>query len=301
MSRNFLTYPLSQYVGTPFIKPISVYGINGQSVPIHLNWNDYQASTSKPNIVVQVDMSNQLVASKIQILRSVYIDNTGSDVPVYVIFPDTGCVVPCQPNCAIWAPCYTAGMIALVAGLGFLTGDIPTTQVTFTNLIIPPAANLEIQTAVSLWKASATITRGTTIYNTNLGVPALGDQYIQALVDPTVSGGTYTVFNFGINFIYVTEIIFDFVGVQTTTLNLNSGFLVFESTGAAGQFLQAGPIQILASTTTFPTQMPNYTTTRHGQYKLDGSQLWRLRWQTTVGTFSGGAITCGFSYTTNPQ
>jgi hypothetical protein len=299
--RTFQQYPLVNYIGQPFTKPISVFGVNGQSIPLTFNWLVYGVSTAAPNLVVQVDMGNSIVAQKINNIRSVYIDNTGSDVPIYIIFPDTNCVVVCQPNCTIWAPCYTAGMKALVAGLGFFTGDIPSTAITFTNLIVPPATNIEIQTAVDLWKASSAITRGNTIYNTNLGVPALGDQLTGSQFGITANN-SQTIFNLGTGFIYITELILSISNAQIAANAgpvLGVGTAFFESTGVSG--ILVSPIFVLLGQNNASSTVNVFTEIlrQHGNFKLDGSQLWRVRWVTN-GNFSNGTLSSFFSYTTNP-
>ncbi len=292
--RTFQQYPLVNYIGQPFTKPISVFGVNGQSIPLTFNWLSYGVSTTAPNLVVKVDMGTSLVAQKINTLRSVYIDNTGSDVPIYVIFPDTGCVVVCQPNCTIWAPCYTGGMIALVAGLGFFTGDIPSTAITFTNLIVPPATNIEIQTAVALWKASNTITRGTTIYNTNTGVPSLGDQFTTQNLNMNAAG-TQTVFNLGTGFIYLKNVSVTLTQVLAAGAGGSNINLFFESTGVSGVFFQYNILMAANATVAIATLINQV-----GDFKLDGSQLWRLRIALVAAGFSTGVYTANFSFTTNP-
>ena len=184
-------------------------------------------------------------------------------------------------------------MKVLIAGLGFITGDIPSTTVTFANIAVPPATNLEIATAVNLWKASETISRGNTIYNTNLGVPALGDQLDFTPISLTTTG-TATVFNFGANFIYLTNIAVYMAGFSGTDFTAT---LFFESTGLSGVLIQ---IPVNFPTATFSTQVQEIFRFQ-GQFKLDGSQLWRLRWNIATGSVTAGVANSYFAFTTNPQ
>lgn len=294
--RSFLQYPVSGYIGQIFTAPFSVKGVLGQSVPLTFNWISYQVSTAVPAMVVAVDMSNAIVAQKIQAIRTVYIDNTGSDVPIYVIFPDTQQVIVCQPNATLWARCYTAGMKTLIAGIGFITGDIPSTFVLFTNFELPSELNQEIDTTIVRWLASNTITRGNTIYNTNFGVPALGDQLFSPVTLPlTNTGGNVTVFNFGTGFIYITELVMVMEYYTPNQLG-STGQLIFESTGISG-ILASAPI---IANSNAPLVNFQELFRIKGNIKIDGSQLWRFRWTATAAATTGTGMFYA-SFSTNPS
>ncbi|MDE2020114.1 MAG: hypothetical protein KGJ13_07250, partial [Patescibacteria group bacterium] len=121
MSRNFAGFGQVQYIGTPYVVPIKLAGISGVVCPLRFDWFSYGASSLKPNINVLVNMDVQQCA-KMDVIRSVYIDNLGSDNPIYVFFPDTGCTVSAKPNSEGWYPAYTNAKTVWVVGLGFVSG-----------------------------------------------------------------------------------------------------------------------------------------------------------------------------------
>lgn len=290
--RNFAQFPTAQYIGQYFIKPINIGGRQGVAAPFLFNWLSYGASTAVPALVVPLDMSS--LAKTLGALRSVYIDNTGSDTPIYVYFPDTQQTIVCQPNCTIWAPCYTNNMQAWVAGLGFLTGDIPSTYIMFTNLTVPPAVDIELATAINLWRASSSITRGNTIYNSNLGVPALGDQTINYFDAPSGLGVIHNNLwgtPFASGFIYLTN--FFSSAIWNTTSTGDSLQFVIESTGSAGILFNfyaqcaQSVFQIL-----FQGSAMNI--------KLDATQTWRIR-VTHINISASMVIQNTLNWTNNPQ
>jgi hypothetical protein len=285
-------YPLANYIGQIFYKPFSLGNLRGTCAPILLPWLIYGAATTNPALGVKIDLSS--IATQLGIIRSVYIDNTGSDTPIYIYFPDTQTTIVCQPNCTQWAPAYTLGMTANIYGLGFFTGDIPTTSMLFTNLPIAPATNVEIPQGIELWKASNTISRGTTIYNTNYGAPALGDQFINVTLPINAGSQTQTVFNFGTGFIYLTNFAVWSVGDIVISANPGTVPMFFESTGTSGIFWDE--TMLLNSDTNISFEI--FQTS--GNFKLDGTQLWRVRVNPT-NISNNTNIQFNFSFTTNPS
>lgn len=277
----------------------------GQVVPLMLNWLAYGASSTVQNINVAVDLSTSLVVSKLKQIRSIYIDNMGSDNPIYVYFPSTDYAVVAQPNSAGWFRAYTNDFNLWVIGTGFVTGDIPTTKIIVANIDIAPAVDIEIAQSIELWKASATISRGTTIYNQNFGAPALGDQFVTfpnfAIINPGVliSGIFGTPLPSG--FVYLTAFDMIYYNVTITAPGTGTATLVLESTGSAG---------ILFNVPWAVSLSPGLAGTLNGvfpifsksgmQLKLDATQTWRLRVQATGG---GIEATANFNacFTTNPQ
>jgi hypothetical protein len=292
--RILTQYPAQNYIGQSYIVPIKLGPLSGVSCPFIFNWLSYGASTANPNIVVNLDMSGSLVAGKLGNLRSVYIDNTGSDVPIYIQFPDTGETIVCQPNCTIWAPCYTQAMKCIVAGLGFFTGDIPTTYIIFTNLPVPPATNIEIQTAVALWRGSSTITRGNTIYSTNFGTPALGDQTI-SYKDTINAIGVFRSNLWGTplpnGFIILTHIDVKCYNAVAAA-SMNNEWLL-ESTGISGTLYD-----FIAQQPAGQFQGYDVLNMNSMNIKLDATQTWRLRATTNATTSLAVHV---FNWTTSPN
>jgi hypothetical protein len=178
--RNFSAFPAFNYIGTPSAIAVQLStGLRNIVAPLVFNWAVYGAATAVPNIVVQCDLSGNNVASQMGTVQSVFIDNLGSNISVYVTALDTLQTVCAQPNSEGWYPIYSNLMRFQVTGMGFITGFIPATGVMFSNLRIIPSQNIEFATSAELNLASNTISRGTGIQNTNYGTPALGDQFSQ--------------------------------------------------------------------------------------------------------------------------
>jgi hypothetical protein len=235
MSRVFIGFGQQQYIGTPYCRAMKLRGITGQIIPLLFQWISYGASTSKPNINVQVTLQSKEIRNKLDQIRSVYIDNMGSNVPIYIYFPDTQYSIVAQPNSAGWYPAFTNDFVVWVIGEGFFTGSIPETRILISNLEIVPAVDIEIQQSVSLWKASPTINRGNNIFNTNFGVPSLGDQTVQATLDLTTLSAVHNLFGtpYSTGFIYINSMYVFTSGVGFGPVQ-GVASVVIESTGAAG-------------------------------------------------------------------
>lgn len=300
--RNFNAVPAKNYIGTPFVKPLSYGGIAGIGVPLVFNWVSYGASTLAPNQTSIVDLRSKGVATKIIGIRSLYIDNMGSDVPIYVYFPDTQYTVVCQPNSSGWYKVYTGELVFWVVGLGFLTGSAPSTFIIATNLSVESAIDLEIQTSIALWKASATISRGTTIYNQNFGTPALGDQTIQYSPTPWAIGVMQnnlwgTPLSSG--FIYLTHV--DIRAGLYVQVNTAAGVdIIIESTGAAGVLYQYRLDFPGGFAAVFENPSVPILTLNNMNVKLDATQTWRMRCSALAG-FAFVQMHTTWNWTTNPN
>lgn len=301
MSRSFIGFGQLKYIGVPFVRPITLEGRMGQVVPLMLNWLSYGASSNVPNINVAVDLSLNSVWARLKQIRSIYIDNMGSDNPIYVYFPSTDYAVVAQPNSAGWFRAYASDYRLEVIGEGFVTGDIPTTKILVANVDIAPAVDIEIAQSIDLWKASATISRGSTIYNQNFGAPALGDQTFQALMNVINNGATAGLMNTPLasGFIIITHIYINLLGMDTPGAAIDPT-LFFESTGVAGILYQ---FHYRAEINTTPGFTLNYLPLYQlngGQIKIDATQTWRLRQDLGVGgTFAAANIVINF--TTSPN
>lgn len=106
-----------------------------RAVTVTVAWTDapYSAGLANPNVAVEINLQDQQV-NEIDGIRSVKIDNTFCDVPVYLQFFDTGDTVTCPPNSVIYAPVFTNGKKAILYGTGFFDGRSPETTVIFSNL-----------------------------------------------------------------------------------------------------------------------------------------------------------------------
>lgn len=192
MSRSFLGIPLHTYQLSLTSFPSKLCGQSGIVIPVNINWSNYNASTNAPNQNVIVNLQGNAAQAAIANIRSVYVDNTNSNVPIYVFFPDTGQAITCAPNAEGWFPVFTNGLIAWIIGEGFVTNQIPTTLVLFTNIFVQPFTNYELARSVDLWKASPLISRGN-FFNANYDTPSLGDQTISAVNSFASLGGSSAI------------------------------------------------------------------------------------------------------------
>lgn len=199
MSTDFPNINIDQLVRPIRNTPSSLLNrayVPPRSLVAFLDWAaDYGAGTAKPNVNVLVNVQAGGAQAPIDFIRSVKIDNTGNAAPVYVEFLDTTDTIVAPPNTIVWEPVVTNSKVANVIMLG-ASGVVGKTRVYFCNFFVPPYANPEVAQALALWRASQVITNGSNIFNTNFGVPSLGDNSIlisKACVNGSAS--TPLVFN----------------------------------------------------------------------------------------------------------
>lgn len=239
MARSFIGFGQSPYIGV--LQPFPNHLVPGSFIiPAFLNWLSYGASSAKPNVNVLTDMTQAPRLKDSWKIRSVYIDNLNSNVPIYVFFPDSGFAVVAPPNSTDWYPAFTNGRTAWIIGEGFATGAIPSTLIYFSDALMIPYSISEFDQSAPLYRASSLITRGSTIYNTNFGIPALGDQNTSGTVAANLLGGVAAV-NFSVpptsGFWYITG--YQWVLVNNNATATTQGACQFESTGPTGTVLVA--------------------------------------------------------------
>lgn len=295
--RIFSTIVPTAYIGAPQAQPIKLGGIAGQGVPLSFAWLGYGASSLKPNINVQVDLSQQPCV-KLDQVRSVYIDNLGSDIPIYINFPDLNYTIVAKPNSEGWYPAYTNARQLSVIAEGFLSGNIPQTQIIVSNIYIPPSVNVELEQSASLWRASPNINR-TGGNTSNFGSPALGDQSVQysgAVAVPGVLQNNLWGTPLTGGFIYLTAVEFLLQDISSS----GNGFLqiLLQSTGIAGGLYVYFFVLPAASSPIIPAQI----LMRQGakNIKLDATQTWQLFASTVVGGIQA-QYSLAMDYTVNPN
>lgn len=269
-------------------------------VPVDVIWSAYGADSTKPSVGVTLDLgigANNQPNSLLDKIASVYIDNTQSNVPIYVYFPSTGFTVTAPPNSSTWYPVHTFDYKANIYGVGFVTGQIPRTTIFFSNVFVPPYTDYEINQAIALWRASPNITRGTNIFTNGYSVPAVGDQIFSNNLDVFPLGANANILNSpnaSGGFFYVTGISMFISGNVS-----NNGNLVFvvESVGPSGNLFT-----VKASFGSSAYFNFNVFNKENMNLKLNASELWRIRSQ---GYSAGGAgeinLLTLISYTLNPN
>lgn len=292
--RNFAAVGTRPYIGTPALFPSDLCKPLTQEpfiVPVTIQWATYQAALNAA-ANVGVDVALQVTgANQLKKIASVYIDNLGSDVPVYVYFPDTGYTIPAKPGSADWYPAITNTNVCKVYALGLTPVDLSQTTVILANFPMQSFANDELPQTINLWKASPTITRGANIYNTNYGAPALGDQF-KRYQSFGPSPGTQALWGTPIagNFVYLTGLFILNNEFSTGAGNTNCNFFI-ESTGISGLLIQ---VPYLATTTRL-TQV--FWQQLKFNLKLDASESWQLR---ATGAIANGSMDFYFDYTISP-
>jgi hypothetical protein len=178
MARSFGTIVTTPYGLGLYSLPISL-GVKKLVQPsmmaANIVWANYGAGGNKPNVGVNVNMGNQGVVNKLDRILSVYIDNTQSNSPVYVQFPDTDFTVSCGPNSEIFQAVITNLLEANIYGEGFTAGVQPTTAVYFLNTLVNPSSNSELPVNYPQYLASPTVISPNPLFNGAYGNPALGD------------------------------------------------------------------------------------------------------------------------------
>lgn len=221
MARNFLSLPLGAYKGGVVSKTFNTGNgrVKGTMVALDLLWPLYQVNNialgaANPNFVVNFNGTG-LGTSAVPngwFIQSVYIDNEDVDFPVYIYFTDTQFTVSCPANSAGWYQVFTNGRQALIAGIGISDSAISAaqrTRVFFTDAVMTPALDQELPSALALWVGSNVISRPGTPPQPGYGIPALGDQYLNAniaLLPGTAQVNLPPLGPFPGLFIYLTQI-----------------------------------------------------------------------------------------------
>lgn len=272
------------------------------SVVTQFFWANYGVGTTNPNIAVNISIPAKGPRVLLDKILSVRIDNLGNPVPVYVYFPDTNYTVACPPDTVVWEPVKTNQFTAFIIAEGFTDNQIGNSAVYFCNFSTVPFQNNSFPQFTPLWKASATITRGNTIYNQNFGVPALGDQTAQypvAGTNPPVLATNLWGTPYPSGFLYLTHIdvkVLEAVGTAVGDLGVT---WVLESTGISGTLytFSFATVALAANDLrTTPISILNFSAMN---IKLDATQIWRLR-VTAATNIQGISYQHVFNFTINP-
>lgn len=297
--RTFSGITPQAYQGQPQTIAIKLAGIATYGVPLTIPWALYGASSSNQNINIAVDLT-QKSCSPLEQIRCVYIDNLGCDVPVYVNFPDTNYTVVAKPNSEGWYPVYTNKKQFNIIGEGFINSSTPQTLVIATNISLTPSVNNEIDTAVVSFLASATIARGSTIYDQNYSPPALGDQLFEAINLPVAATGNIISNVWGTplpsGFIYVSAFEVQISGISSVGAN-GAVHIQLGSSGVSGKLDDYFFESSLAAGASL-TGIVKLRELSGMNLKIDATQTWQLNVLTTSLTGK-----CNFAsvFTTNPN
>lgn len=278
MSRSFLGIPVIP-LQVPIIgKPLLLAKKSSYPptvVPMIVNWADVQAKAGGAgitNVGVTFNLLTSAVKTQLDIIQSVLIDNTGSPNSVYVHFPSTGMTISVAPYTQDWFPAVTEDLLCQVFILGLTPGQIPTTQLFFTNVLINPFSDPEQNFAVSQGLVSAAVSRGNNIFNTNFGIPALGDQTINFCdTFKQTTGPAGTVIHDHLwntpttGFVYLTHVDIASIG--------NSGHVFSWSIDS----VTAGGTVLYTFRSRFPSGVETFVDLSSMNIKLDATLNWQMR------------------------
>jgi hypothetical protein len=188
MSVNLSSIKQQNYIGTPYAIPMKLApGLF--CVPLKFNWQAYGASDTNQNIAVSINLTGTTNQPRqlLQQIKSVYIDNTGSAVPIYVQFTDTLFTAIAQPYSAGWYPVFTNGFEFVVAGLGFTSLQSPTTQIFVTNSPVAPYTDAALQTVLPQFLSSPSLGGGAGLSSVTPVI--FGQDYNNGNITVTGGGG----------------------------------------------------------------------------------------------------------------
>lgn len=193
MAKDFSTVQPVNYNGQLASQPVRTKasaGNNARIVRTGIDWADYNAGTNNQRMGILVNLLGQQVANPLDVIRSVYIDNTFSDATIYVYFTDTRFTLVCAPGDVLLAPAFTNTQEAIIYGEGFFNGRVPFTTVHFSNvevegLYMPTDFNVQVQVSAELVYFNYTFTVGNSI---SFSCP-IGNPNTNRLVAIAVSAG----------------------------------------------------------------------------------------------------------------
>jgi hypothetical protein len=159
VSINFAAIPAQSYIGTPFSYPIQLGRASGRCVPISINWLPYYAFNQSINQAINVGLFGGSVQLLDQV-RSVYIDNLNSNVPIYIQCVDTGFTVTAAPNTAGFYPLMTNSYEFVIVAIGLIPTELPLTSIYFTNIYVPAYTDAAFVASIDYALASPLISFG---------------------------------------------------------------------------------------------------------------------------------------------
>lgn len=201
MARNFTGIQSVNFPGVvpqpQALKLCQADALPPYSLRFYLDWNLAVANATALNggnvptsLAVGIVIPD-FAMSQMGAIRSVYIDNTGSNQPIYLQATDTGFVITASPRDAAWYPIITNSNQFLCVTQGLQPASLPLTIMFFANRQIGPHSDPEIPEAVELRYASPIIGGGSKL-NT-ITVLTLGAFYNAATLSITGGGGSGAV------------------------------------------------------------------------------------------------------------
>lgn len=302
MARSFVSIPTLPYAGN-FVRMPVKYVPKAYMVAVYIDWINYMVALGTTSCGVDVNLDGNSPGAKLSGIAAVYIDNTASELPIYVYFPDTRFVAVAQPNCAIWVPVTTALTQCTVFGINLPGTTYPKTNIFLVDSVVPGFVDIEKQYVYDQWKSSPVINRGDNPQTPGYAGPALGDQIQQASLALQGTGGSVVTTNLfgGLaatagNFVYVTSIDMLVTSIGFGTNVVTADYLRIASTGASGTLVNC------AYVTAGGTFLNQHLYTMSGlQLRLSGNEVWQLQGTRELHQFNTAQGQLIISYTINPN
>src|SRR5207253_1935344 len=121
MSRSFAGVPVFAYRGSYTSKDTKLTAVSKlppRIIALDIDWSAYGGASATPNIGINVTLPLQIIG-QLGPIKSIYIDNTNSNIAVYVTFPDTGFTITAPAATATWYPVFTNQFNFQIYGEGF--------------------------------------------------------------------------------------------------------------------------------------------------------------------------------------
>lgn len=207
MAHNFNNVPRKTFQGAAPQLILSPQGGNKNAgwLTASIDWSKYGVSVAVPSIAIPFTFGGTNSPRQFGKCLSVRIDNTAVATSSYVFFPDTGYVVVAPPDSIVTENVISDAQTVLLIGQGFTNAAPGQTNFFFANFCQQNFFDPEITQATALWLASANPRLTPTIFNTNLGTPALGDQQVSFLIP--LSNASFNVLpQLNLGFYYFTHV-----------------------------------------------------------------------------------------------
>lgn len=122
-------------VGLPIELCTPIAAMGPRIIRFDIPWSDapYNASFNNRNVGVTINLANQQVVTPLEAVRSIKIDNTFNNVPVYVQFSDTLDAIACPGNAVITVPVLSRSLVMKIYGTGFFSGRSLRTSIFLSN------------------------------------------------------------------------------------------------------------------------------------------------------------------------
>jgi hypothetical protein len=188
MTVSLIGIPFAVYNNRLFSTAYTRATQSGNLVAAVIDWSQYPAGSDNPQFVVQVLFSsNANVPNGFKPL-SLYINNLGSQIPIYVYFPDTGYQVTAPANSEGWYTIIANAPVAWIGGLNFQDNSLPITTIMFTDLLMPNYVNVATPQTLVQKLSSPAIGGGSDVSGIVLTV--VGQSYTAGTLSVTGGGGS---------------------------------------------------------------------------------------------------------------